>query len=578
MSSSPKACKWCGRALDVLWPTKVYCNDACKQSAYYHRRKAARNSGVNRNTVTNHQTVTIHNNPANRNTAMADSTVTDHQTVTNDNNPLIRNNVMAIQQGATMSYGSLSANNPMNHLKTLSTQLSNKSIMTADNQQTAETRRNNRQQPAEATITVMGMAINRDWVTGILGAVPPDQQRDLSLIIVQTIIEFFPDLIGLAGAPGVTDQGQQTVTTQPNKHHGAADGNYGQDDGQLRDSNDDGYEDNDDENDNQDDDDSQNDLSDDEADNHLGYDDDADNQEQDDQYRNNDDLDDDPDLMYMHKLDGNIRRQPLLDGEPDDGRVTDRVNDTSLRDRHRSALFARPYGQERNNPGYDLPQSQQRRPSQPQREHITKPVTDVPVVTPENKRVIQPSRAYLDRFASPLISRGMNVWEEVALTVPCFMEGYILQYAADAGILTQADSPEDSGTDHNNPGNDARAGAGPLITLHLLFDVDKHRRPISRLLDLVLEAGEGRLTREDFEQGGDFASDEVFDEYDADGAGDEDETYTDEGDIDYDCYGQGQTLPLTTDYQPSYTGYPDARGSSAGTILQLLGIPVAKRA
>ncbi len=90
-----------------------------------------------------------------------------------------------------------------------------------------------------------------------------------------------------------------------------------------------------------------------------------------------------------------------------------------------------------------------------------------------------PARGYLNRFSNPLVSRGAKVWEEVSVTVPLFMEAYIMRYAADTDMLADAGGRTTSGK----------------VTLHVLFHVSEHRRPISRLLDLVIEAGEGRLSR-----------------------------------------------------------------------------------
>lgn len=63
---------------------------------------------------------------------------------------------------------------------------------------------------------------------------------------------------------------------------------------------------------------------------------------------------------------------------------------------------------------------------------------------------------------------------------------------------------EDDGVYHKN---------GEAV-INIVFHRIRHRRDICRILDMVLELGEGLLDESDFQPGGEFALEEEEDEYD----------------------------------------------------------------
>ncbi|MBS1615864.1 MAG: hypothetical protein JST06_07080 [Bacteroidetes bacterium] len=134
---------------------------------------------------------------------------------------------------------------------------------------------------------------------------------------------------------------------------------------------------------------------------------------------------------------------------------------------------------------------------------------------------------YLNRFLSRRIRRGLTIWEELSVTIPPFMEEYLTNYAGEAGMLIHP-----VGTDK-----------GGLVTVHILFHLAHHRRSVTRLLDLVLEAEDGALRRRDFLPGGAFTSTGTSNN----NVSSEQKTT----EIDYDCFDDGMSQ------QPFYQGgYP----------------------
>lgn len=420
MTSNQRTCKSCGAVLEAGRPSRAYCNDACKQAAYYRRRKADSSGFV---TATPYDSGLLTVTKAHDQQA---ATVTKTTATRSD----YRNNAGHFS-GVTITKAPLVTDKtPQYRPQTLINNPLNDYFMQPDNQQTGH----EAGIPGDRTITVMGMSINREWISGLLGSVPYEQQRDLSLLMLETIIEVFPDMGGLLADADENEDDPQTVT--------------------------------------------------------------------------------------------NGTGAPIMEDAPEDEHEERNVYDEAERSNNEDL--------------YETAQQEEARVSS----------TAADGGRYRDTRSRNKGTDYLDRFSSPLIRRGMQVWEDLSIKVPGFMTAYVSRYVRETGMQVQAGNGSADGTS----------------LLHILFHHTDHRRQISRLLDLVLEAGEGLLRKQDFEPGGEFSVDDMEDQADIG---------YDPGEIDYDCDEEGAASLPASSAGRQFVSPQDITG---GAMLHLLGIGGLKRA
>jgi hypothetical protein len=360
----------------------------------------------------------------------------------------------------------------------------------------AEDQGQNRMQP----IKVMGMDVDRQFITGLLDSLPPDEQRDLSRVLLKIVFELFPDL------PGELQQVPQVDSDSPPDEYEGHDDGYD-------------YPDSD--------------KGEDRGDRNAK----ADNYGVEASGSSSFSYDDEPGAYGNADVDEEYYSQAQ-------GGMEDEQEDNEAG-----------YGSDDpNEDGDGEDESDTDTADWQGNEHCA---VQVPVFKLDSDKASAGS--YLDRFRSPRISRGMSIWEELAVTVPSFMESYLTRYAAGHLISAQLTA----------------RGAGGLVTFHLLFHRTNHRRPICRLLDLVLEAEEGLLGEADFKEDGALDSHTVpvgkagggnaqtyshrkepksegYEDWEEEGG---DPNDTDPGMVDYECY--------ASDPIPAY-GYSHDTGASWG--------------
>lgn len=313
------------------------------------------------------------------------------------------------------------------------------------------------------SISVMGMEVDKEWFTGLLETLPEDQQRQLSRLLLQTITDVFPDLtdelIVTHSDPydesSVTDDqslNQNGEEDEGNEEYNYDDGNNGEEGAGEGDGQEDGGT---------------------EEEELYPNDEGNEVEPEDDDGKNQAGAHEDAGIK-TYRL--NARDSETAVRQPQHGDAHLAFSQQNITSRNSSHVNHAPHC-----PGGDKG-----------RGHIS---------------------GYLARFNSPNIRRGLTIWEELSVTIPHFMEDYLMQFASEAGMLVHP----------------AGTKKGGLVTVHILFHLAHHRRPICRLLDLVLEAEDGILREQDFGAGGAFTTDEAA-------MGDDGDLSPEDGAIDYDCF------------------------------------------
>lgn len=396
---------------------KTYCSNACKQTAYYHRRK----------TFSAGDAIVTHND------FVTEAPQGNEQ---HEQHPPTYN---LLQKTPSMERHTLSAEHNTVNESTL-----------------------------PQSISVMGMEVDKEWFTGLLATLPQDQQRQLSRLLLQTITDVFPDLTDEMDISH-SDPYYDSSVTDNSSHL-----EYGQEE-----------EDNGEEN----------------------YRDGSDGNEGEDA-EGNPETDDSEDGHYRSEEgdeEGYENEDENRDGENNDGE-----NDNSGIKAYRLNASSD------SETSRQRPQQRDGHSTSFQQSVVSRNSNNVNQVA--NPRVDDQARrgqlsGYLTRFNSPRIRRGLTIWEELCVTIPSFMEDYVMHFASDAGMLVHP----------------ADAKKGGLVTANILFHLAEHRRSICRLLDLVLEAEDGILCEQDFRAGGAFAAGETAIE-------DFGNEVPDDGAIDYDCF------------------------------------------
>jgi hypothetical protein len=544
-----KACRYCGALVSSGRSSKAYCSDGCKQAAYYWRRKQQQENRYEQ----------LQGQQAYRNNSSGNDKqgTTADRSVTNRARERIRGEAGLGTENQSVTRPAATFNNQSNQHHRMENK--HRTAYSATTGLSAQ------RQPAGTGkgIGVMGMKIDRDFISGLLASCSPAQQRELALMLLKTVADLFPDLLKSPSNAAQAGSYPSRVTDS------SVTGGYGRDAGQGYESDSDDYSVTENRYENEqgsqeyreeegydhdgsldegmnEDDDSGDDYSDDEGDGTV---------DEHGQSRNKDED------GKGHEYEDENEEEEYPDSLPyeNSSRAADKRNTASTYRNDPTTFQAHESGRFYTVSGYE----------------------DAGTLGQES------SGSYLSRFASSRISRGMSLWEELTITVPAFMEGYVRAYAAQHLIAAQ-------------PAGSKDGAAHGLVTLHILFHRSHHRRPVCSLLELVLEAEDGLLSKADFKDGGMFpvpnskGMDKVMsvDRGQAvtgsDGAQaiedkeDWEEDNDDGGPVDYDCYvmvpahsygyhqGAGQSYPLAY--------YEAAACQHNSAVLQALGIGVGRSA
>ncbi len=437
-TAAVRRCKCCGveMASRPGRRPKTYCSNACKQTAYYQRRKTSDNNIVTQrdfvtgcaHSVTNHT-----DDIAIPQTANPQPFITPHSQASEQKD-----------QALPTYYPSYKTSFMEHH------------TLSDEHNATDES-------TSPQSISVMGMEVDKEWFTGLLETLPEDQQRQLSRLLLQTITDVFPDL---------TDE---LIVTHSDPY----------DESPLTDDS------------------SQNDyVQKDEGNEEDNYDDGNGGEEG---------------AGEGHGLEGGgLEDEELYPNEEGDGNEVEDGNGKTQAGAHNDAGIKT----------YRLNSRESEATVRQPRHGDVHSAFSQQNVTSRNSSHVNHAlhcpggdkgrghiSGYLARFNSPRIRRGLTIWEELSVTIPHFMEDYVMHFASEAGMLVHP----------------AGTKKGGLVTVHILLHLAEHRRPICRLLDLVLEAEDGILREQDFREGGAFTADEIATQ---------DDSYLspEEGAIDYDCF------------------------------------------
>ncbi len=544
-------CQWCHRPLRSCRRSKTYCSDACKQAAYYQRRKEKTGTGIEG---------AGQGTPAGT-AAASPGSMAGFVAVGLDN--LIYTGQTEGQQPELITKQSTEKPFHMNSNK-------NGTAVVPP--------------AAGTTINVMGMIVNKQWIERMLLAVPADQKRRLSLLLLQTVLEQSPELARtLVEAYG---PGRQEATGFNTRHDPMDWAEGGSDNSEITErlyprtgndepDNDEGYnsgEEDDDPEDNWHEDGikehEQEEAHEEEEQEHEGGEAQEREYEQEEQENEYEEYEGAYEQEREAEQDGHessegheyVTRTSTADkGIPyrniphhNNNTVTAQPEQPLYAVTDESSGLSYRKRQQRTQPDQNVTGARQYAGS---KRNEWSPDTDRQRVNRYGNNTSRKQSStgnWLDRFSSPAIRREAKIWEELSVTVPSFMEDYLTRYAMESGMQWEIGDMD----------------ARNLVTVHLLFHRSRDRRCMGRLLDLVLEAEEGLVGEEDFREGGSLY---VPADPEAHLSGFERNEYPD-SQYPYDNRQQGWDYdPLYHHQHPHFQARPPGN-EAASSILQFLGI------